>query len=100
MNKENKQSIFNLVLGFILLFCCCLFFGISGYIVNHYTMECKVISKTTDGTVLKDITDKEWTIRESNNLYVGDFVDVLFSNEGTDDTRNDDKIVKYEYSDK
>jgi hypothetical protein len=62
---------------------------LGSYLNGHYSMKCVAIDRHT----FKDSTVRTWTA--SDSLKVGREYRVVFDNNCTDDTRNDDKVVKF-----
>lgn len=62
---------------------------LGGYLNGHYSMKCTAIGRHT----FKDSTGHTWTV--SDNLKAGRKYKVVFDTNCTDDTRNDDKVVKF-----
>jgi hypothetical protein len=62
---------------------------LGSYWNEHYSMKCTAIDRHT----FKDSTGHTWSV--SDSLKVGREYRVVFDNNCTDDTRNDDKVVKF-----
>lgn len=62
---------------------------LGSYLNGHYSMKCTAIDRHT----FKDSTGYTWSV--SDSLKVGREYRVVFDNNCTDDTRNDDKVVKF-----
>ena len=62
---------------------------LGSYLNGHYSMKCTAIDRHT----FKDSTGHTWSV--SDSLKVGREYRVVFDNNCTDDTRNDDKVVKF-----
>lgn len=62
---------------------------LGSYLNGHYSMKCTAIDRHT----FKDSTGHTWTV--SDSLKAGRKYKVVFDTKCTDDTRNDDKVVKF-----
>lgn len=62
---------------------------LGSYLNGHYSMKCTAIDRHT----FKDSTGHTWTV--SDSLKAGRKYKVVFDTNCTDDTRNDDKVVKF-----
>lgn len=62
---------------------------LGSYLNGHYTMKCTAIDRHT----FKDSIRHTWTV--SDSLKVGKEYRVVFDNNCTDNTRNDDTVVKF-----
>ena len=83
----------NIVEGFIIAFCFLIIPGIAGTLESRYSYN-GIITKANGAEVfIEDITGNVWEI-ESENYQVGDKVRVTFDTKHTDNTRQDDIIIK------
>ena len=67
--------------------------GFVGAVETHYTMESTVIETTANEIVVEDKTGNVWSF-EGDVYQVGEEVRVVFFTNYTDNTRNDDIIVR------
>lgn len=96
--KEQRQyhihrAVKNIAESFIIAFCFLIIPGIAGMLESRYNYN-GIITKVNGAEVfIEDVTGNVWEI-ESENYQVGDKVRVTFDTKHTDNTRQDDIIIK------
>lgn len=92
--KRKEQTIKNVLAGFTLTLTMLMFIAAAGYSETHYTMEGTVVSTSFNGSIC--IEDAGGNLWDMNNVGYcrGDKVRVTFFTDYTNETREDDEIVK------
>ena len=94
-NNDIFNFIIETILSTLALFnACAIVLGVAGYSDTHYSTVAEVYSVEDNSILLVDGAGYLWEITDRPELHKGDMVKVKFSNNTTDYTRKDDKIIK------
>ena len=96
--KEQRQyhirkAVKNIVEGFIIAFCFLIIPGIAGTLESRYNYNGIITEVNGAEILIEDTTGNVWEI-EQEGYQVGDEVRVTFDTQHTDNTRQDDTIIK------
>lgn len=78
----------------ILLLIIIIMLTVGGWSDVHYSTTAKVYGQNEKTTIMVDAAGYLWEVTDRPNLKVDDIVTIKFFNNGTDYTREDDKIIK------
>lgn len=67
---------------------------LGGWSDTHYSTTAKVYMKDNNSTLMVDGAGDVWEVVDRDDLPLDSFVTISFFNNGTDYTREDDKIIK------
>lgn len=68
--------------------------AVGGWSDVHYSTTAKVYEQNEKTTIMVDAAGYLWEVIDRPDLKVDDIVTIKFFNNGTDYTREDDKIIK------
>lgn len=83
----------NIVEGFLIAFCFIIIPGIAGMIENRYNYNGIITEVNGAEVLIEDVTGNQWEIEQAG-YKVGDKVRVTFDTMHTNNTRQDDIIIK------
>lgn len=91
--RRIRRMIQNIVDGILVAFCFIIIPGVAGLIESHYSYDGIITEVNGSDILIEDITGNLWEIEQAD-YKVGDRVRVTFNTMHTDNTRQDDTIVK------
>ena len=91
--RRIRKTFKNIVEGFLVIFCFIIIPGIAGMIESRYNYNGIITEVNGAEVLIEDVTGNQWEIEQAG-YKVGDKVRVTFDTMHTDNTRQDDIIIK------